>query len=198
MAQSSSPVRLIASHRHGDPRGWLAETYNIDTFRDLGITCTFVQDNLSLSRAAFTLRGLHFQLPPYGQDKLVRCARGRVFDVVLDVRRGSPSWGQWVGTELSAENGRQLFVLMRPSMTGASAGMIQASAFSGPFPMIWRPSCRPRTRPSRCSPISTAPSHMTAGRWCLLPETHATPVDTVHLAITPMSSARRVDMLTLP
>jgi dTDP-4-dehydrorhamnose 3,5-epimerase len=110
MAQSSSPVRLIASHRHGDPRGWLAETYNIDTFRDLGITCTFVQDNLSLSRAAFTLRGLHFQLPPYGQDKLVRCARGRVFDVVLDVRRGSPSWGQWVGTELSAENGRQLFV----------------------------------------------------------------------------------------
>lgn len=110
MAQPPSPVRLITSHRHGDARGWLAETYNMDTFRNLGITCAFVQDNLSLSRAAYTLRGIHFQLPPYSQDKLVHCARGRVFDVVLDVRRGSPSWGQWVGTELSAENGHQLFI----------------------------------------------------------------------------------------
>jgi dTDP-4-dehydrorhamnose 3,5-epimerase len=110
MAQPPAPVRLITSHRHGDTRGWLTETYNIEWFRDLGITCTFVQDNLSLSRATFTLRGLHFQLPPYGQDKLVRCARGRVFDVVLDVRRGSPSWGHWVATELSARNGHQLLI----------------------------------------------------------------------------------------
>jgi len=76
----------------------------------LGITTTFVQDNHSLSRPPFTLRGLHFQTPPRAQDKLVRCIRGRIFDVAVDVRKGSPTYGTWVGAELSAENGRQLFV----------------------------------------------------------------------------------------
>lgn len=105
-----SPLHLILPKRHGDARGWFTETYNRDTFAALGIDCTFVQDNHSLSRPAFTLRGLHFQTPPRAQDKLVRCIRGRIFDVAVDVRRGSPTYGQWVGAELSAENGHQLFI----------------------------------------------------------------------------------------
>jgi dTDP-4-dehydrorhamnose 3,5-epimerase len=75
-----------------------------------GIDCRFVQDNHSLSARPFTLRGLHFQTPPRGQDKLVRCIRGRIFDVAVDVRKGSPTWGKWVGAELSAQNGHQLFI----------------------------------------------------------------------------------------
>jgi dTDP-4-dehydrorhamnose 3,5-epimerase len=106
----TSLVQLILPKRHGDVRGWLTETYNRDTFAALGITCTFIQDNHSLSLAAFTLRGLHFQVPDRGQDKLVRCIRGRIFDVAVDVRRGSPTYGRWVGAELSAENGHQLFI----------------------------------------------------------------------------------------
>jgi dTDP-4-dehydrorhamnose 3,5-epimerase len=106
----TSPVKLICTNRHGDGRGWFAETYNREAFARLGITCTFVQDNHSLSVTPFTLRGLHFQLIPRGQDKLVRCVRGRIFDVAVDVRRGSPTYGQWVGAELSAANGHQLFI----------------------------------------------------------------------------------------
>lgn len=104
------PVLLIVPKRFGDARGWFTETYNAATFAALGIACTFVQDNHSLSTPAFTLRGLHFQTPPRGQDKLVRCIRGRIYDVAVDVRRGSPTHGQWVGAELSAENGHQLFI----------------------------------------------------------------------------------------
>jgi len=105
-----NPVQLIPSSRHGDARGWFTETYNRNTFEGLGIACAFVQDNHSLSTPAFTLRGLHFQTPPRGQDKLVRCIRGSIFDVAVDLRKGSPTYGQWVGDELSADNGRQLFV----------------------------------------------------------------------------------------
>ena len=107
---STQPVQLVRSRRHGDARGWFTETYNRDTFAALGLTCPFVQDNHSFSAAAFTLRGLHFQTPPHGQAKLVRCIRGRIFDVAVDVRAGSPSYGHWTGAELSAENGLQLFV----------------------------------------------------------------------------------------
>ena len=107
---TSSPVQLIRPKRHGDARGWFTEVYSEPTFAALGITCRFVQDNHSLSGPAFTLRGLHFQVPPHGQDKLVRCIRGRIWDVAVDVRQGSPTYGQWVGAELSAENGHQLFV----------------------------------------------------------------------------------------
>lgn len=107
---TASPVQLIRPRRFGDTRGWFTETYNRDTFAALGIACTFVQDNHSLSAPAFTLRGLHFQTPPRAQDKLVRCIRGRIFDVAVDVRAGSPTYGQWVGAELSAENGHQLFI----------------------------------------------------------------------------------------
>lgn len=107
---SEHPVQLIEPRRFGDSRGWFTEVYNERTFAERGITCRFVQDNHSLSVPRFTLRGLHFQTPPRGQDKLVRCVRGRIFDVAVDVRRGSPTYGQWVGAELSAENGRQLFI----------------------------------------------------------------------------------------
>ncbi|MDF2982875.1 MAG: dTDP-4-dehydrorhamnose 3,5-epimerase [Devosia sp.] len=104
------PVQLIRPKRFGDARGWFTEVYSMPAFEKLGIQCTFVQDNHSLSVPAFTLRGLHFQTPPRGQDKLVRCVRGRIFDVAVDVRKGSPTYGQWVGAELSAENGHQLFI----------------------------------------------------------------------------------------
>lgn len=110
MNGTSSPVQLIRPKRHGDSRGWFTETYNVDTFAQAGITTAFVQDNHSLSVPAFTLRGLHFQAPPRGQNKLVRCIRGRIFDVAVDVRRSSPTYGHWTGTELSAENGYQLFI----------------------------------------------------------------------------------------
>jgi dTDP-4-dehydrorhamnose 3,5-epimerase len=107
---SDNPVKLIAAKRHGDERGWFTEVYNQATFAGLGIDTVFVQDNHSLSVPAYTLRGLHFQTPNEEQEKLVRCIRGRIFDVAVDVRRGSPTYGQWVGAELSAETGDQLFI----------------------------------------------------------------------------------------
>ena len=106
----TSPVQLIHPRRYGDARGWFTETYNRDTFLALGIEVSFVQDNHSLSAPAFTLRGLHFQTLPRAQDKLVRCIKGRIFDVAVDIRKGSPTYGRWVGAELSAENGHQLFI----------------------------------------------------------------------------------------
>jgi dTDP-4-dehydrorhamnose 3,5-epimerase len=106
----ASPVRLITPTRFGDTRGWFTEVYSEPAFEKLGITCRFVQDNHSLSVPRFTLRGLHFQTPPRGQDKLVRCIRGRIWDVAVDIRRDSPTYGRWVGAELSAENGHQLFI----------------------------------------------------------------------------------------
>jgi len=105
-----SPVQLIHSRRFGDARGWFTEVYSEPAFAKLGIDCRFVQDNHSLSIPKYTLRGLHFQTPPRGQDKLVRCVRGAIFDVAVDIRKGSPTYGQWVGAELSAENGHQLFI----------------------------------------------------------------------------------------
>lgn len=105
-----SPVKYIPPRRHRDTRGWFTETYNRDTFAAMGIDCVFVQDNHSFSEPAFTLRGLHFQAPPRAQHKLVRCIRGRIYDVAVDIRRGSPTWGRFVGVELSGESGAQLFV----------------------------------------------------------------------------------------
>lgn len=105
-----SPVIIIRPKRFGDSRGWFTEVYSEPAFEKYGVTCRFVQDNHSLSVPAFTLRGLHFQTPPRGQDKLVRCIRGCIWDVAVDIRKGSPTYGQWVGTKLSAENGHQLFI----------------------------------------------------------------------------------------
>ena len=106
----NNPVQLIDPRRSGDTRGWFTETYSVPAFAALGIDCIFLQDNHSLSFSIFTLRGLHLQTSPRGQDKLVRCIRGRIFDAAVDVRRGSPTYGKWVGAELSAENGHQLFI----------------------------------------------------------------------------------------
>jgi len=104
------PVKLVRPRRFGDERGWFSETYNRDRYAAMGIGCEFVQDNHSMSRDAGVLRGLHWQAPPNAQDKLVRCVRGRIWDVAVDVRRGSRTFGKWVAAELSADNGHQLFV----------------------------------------------------------------------------------------
>jgi dTDP-4-dehydrorhamnose 3,5-epimerase len=104
-----SPI-VITPRRIGDDRGWFSETYNAQRLAEHGVANQFCQDNQSLTRAAGTIRGLHFQRPPHGQAKLVRCLAGRIFDVAVDIRRASPTFGRWIGTELSADNGRQLFV----------------------------------------------------------------------------------------
>jgi len=101
---------LITPRRFGDSRGFFSETWHQKRLLDHGLTLDFVQDNHSFSSQTGTVRGLHFQAPPHAQDKLVRCGRGRLFDVAVDIRRGSPSYGQWYGTELSFENGKQLLV----------------------------------------------------------------------------------------
>jgi len=101
---------MIEPKRFGDHRGFFAETYSRRNYARLGLDVDFVQDNHSLSATVGTIRGLHFQTPPHAQAKLVRCGRGAIFDVAVDIRRGSPSYGQWVGYELSATNGAQLFV----------------------------------------------------------------------------------------
>lgn len=102
--------RLLVPHRHGDARGWFAETWNRARAAEAGITADFCQDNQSVSAARHTLRGLHFQRPPHAQAKLVRCLKGRIWDVAVDIRHGSPSFGHWVAAELTAERGEQLFV----------------------------------------------------------------------------------------
>lgn len=104
------PVVRIVPKRFGDARGWFAETYQRDRFKALGVDADFVQDNQSLSRPKGTLRGIHFQTPPHAQAKLVRCIRGRIWDVAVDLRAGSPTYGKWVGAELTAEAGEQLYV----------------------------------------------------------------------------------------
>ena len=100
----------IEPKRHGDHRGFFAETYSRARYSDLGIRHEFVQDNHSLSAHVGTLRGLHFQAPPHAQAKLVRCGRGAIFDVALDIRQGSLTYGHWVGHELTEDYGHQLYV----------------------------------------------------------------------------------------
>jgi dTDP-4-dehydrorhamnose 3,5-epimerase len=101
---------LISPQRFGDMRGYFGETYSRRRYKEIGVIDDFVQDNHSLSHEVGTLRGLHFQAPPHAQGKLVRCGRGAIFDVAVDIRRGSPTYGQWEGYELTAENGHQLYV----------------------------------------------------------------------------------------
>ncbi len=100
-------VRLIEARRFKDARGSFLESYQHAAFAAAGITDRFVQDNISYSRR-HVLRGLHYQLAPASQGKLVYAARGTIFDVVVDIRRGSPTYGQWVGATLDADNGPQL------------------------------------------------------------------------------------------
>jgi dTDP-4-dehydrorhamnose 3,5-epimerase len=103
-------VVVINTPRFEDDRGWFTESWNRNSFNARGISNNFIQDNHSYSRAAGTIRGLHFQKPPFEQAKLVRCLRGRIFDVAADLRQSSPTFGKWVGIELTAETGNQLFV----------------------------------------------------------------------------------------
>lgn len=103
-------VLLITPRRHGDARGFFAESWSRARMAEQGIDIDFVQDNHSLSASAGTVRGLHFQAPPHAQSKLVRCGRGALLDVAIDIRRGSPSFGRWTAIELSFENARQLLV----------------------------------------------------------------------------------------
>ena len=101
---------ILTPARFGDARGFFSESWSRKRLAEAGIDLDFVQDNHSVSARAGTVRGLHFQSPPHAQAKLVRCGRGVLWDVAVDIRRGSPSFGQWVGVELSAENGRQLLI----------------------------------------------------------------------------------------
>lgn len=103
-------VKLLEPAVHGDHRGFFMESYSERTFRDKGIDIAFVQDNHSLSAEAGVLRGLHYQLAPKAQTKLVRVTAGAIYDVVVDIRKGSPTFGQWQGFILSAANKRQLLV----------------------------------------------------------------------------------------
>lgn len=103
-------VKLLTPRRFGDNRGFFSESWNKARMAEQGLGYDFVQDNHSLSARTGTVRGLHFQAPPHAQAKLVRCGRGRLFDVAVDIRKGSPTYGQWVGYELSFENGRQLLI----------------------------------------------------------------------------------------
>ena len=105
-----SGVYILTPKRHGDNRGFFSECWNSQTYADHGIEIGFVQDNHSFNHEAGVIRGMHCQSPPHSQIKLVRCGHGLLYDVVVDVRVGSPTYGEWIGIELSFENSRQLLV----------------------------------------------------------------------------------------
>jgi dTDP-4-dehydrorhamnose 3,5-epimerase len=100
----------VRTTRHGDDRGWFSESYKHQTMLDAGIDIDFVQDNESFSAPAGTLRGLHYQLAPHAQDKLIRVIHGSILDVAVDIRRDSPTFGQHVAVTLTADDGNQLLV----------------------------------------------------------------------------------------
>jgi dTDP-4-dehydrorhamnose 3,5-epimerase len=103
-------VWSIVPHRHDDDRGFVSEVWREDALRSAGIAAQFVQENHSLSRAAGTIRGLHFQIGTAAQAKLLRCSRGAIFDVAVDIRHGSPTLGRHVANILSAQNWTQLYI----------------------------------------------------------------------------------------
>lgn len=103
-------VVIVELKVFGDNRGWFTETYSKEKFCKLGIDVEFIQDNHSFSAQKGVLRGLHFQLPPMAQTKLVRCTRGEILDVAVDIRKGSPTYKKWVAVKLTEENKRQLLV----------------------------------------------------------------------------------------
>ncbi|WP_138755231.1 dTDP-4-dehydrorhamnose 3,5-epimerase [Paenibacillus sinopodophylli] len=103
-------VLILEPKKHQDKRGYFLESYNLKTFRNHGLNISFVQDNLSYSEEVGTLRGLHYQLTPHAQTKLISVNAGAIFDVVVDIRYNSPTYGQWIGEIISLENSRQLLV----------------------------------------------------------------------------------------
>lgn len=103
-------IKILRPKKFGDERGFFSEVYRFDMNNDLGLADSFIQDNHAYSRDAGVLRGLHYQAPPFAQDKLLRVVRGSIWDVVVDIRNGSETYGRWMGVELSAENWQQIFV----------------------------------------------------------------------------------------
>ena len=103
-------VYVIEPQVFGDARGWFMESWSQRKLEEAGIKVDFVQDNQSYSAQKGILRGLHYQQNPMSQAKLIRCTRGKIFDVAVDIRKGSPQYGQWVGVELSADNKKQIFI----------------------------------------------------------------------------------------
>jgi len=103
-------VKIIEPDVFGDNRGWFFESYSKTKLKDLGININFVQDNHSYSAKKGTLRGIHFQNSPMAQTKLIGCSRGAVLDVAIDLRKDSPTFKQWVASELSADNKKQIFI----------------------------------------------------------------------------------------
>lgn len=103
-------VLIVEPTVFGDHRGWFMETYSESKFQEQGLQLQFVQDNHSFSATKGTLRGLHYQIHPKAQTKLVRCTKGAIFDVAVDIRQGSPSYGKWFGIELTADNKKQLLI----------------------------------------------------------------------------------------
>jgi len=103
-------VLELTPRKFGDNRGFFSETYNRRRFAEIGIATDFVQDNQSFSAFRGTLRGMHYQLPPHAQEKLVRVVKGAILDVVVDIRRSSPKFGKWTSLVISAKNWKQVFV----------------------------------------------------------------------------------------
>ncbi|GAF12652.1 LOW QUALITY PROTEIN: dTDP-4-dehydrorhamnose 3,5-epimerase [Bacillus sp. JCM 19046] len=103
-------VVILQPRIYGDDRGYFVETFNQEQFERVGVDSKFIQDNQSLSKQAGTIRGLHYQLAPDAQTKIVRCAAGAIYDVAVDIRKDSPTYKEWVGVILSAENQTQLVV----------------------------------------------------------------------------------------
>lgn len=103
-------VYILEPQVFGDARGWFMESWSQRKMEEAGIRAEFLQDNQSFSAQKGTLRGLHYQLNPMCQAKLLRCTRGKIFDVAVDIRKGSPTYAQWTGVELSAENKKQFFI----------------------------------------------------------------------------------------
>lgn len=103
-------VKLVEPAVFGDNRGWFYESYSYEKLKSLGIDVNFVQDNRSYSKEKGTLRGIHFQKTPKAQSKLICCTRGKILDIAVDLRKGSPTYLKWIGVELSAENKLLLFI----------------------------------------------------------------------------------------
>lgn len=103
-------VKIVWPDKFGDHRGFFSETFNSEKFKLSGLDLSFCQDNHSLSEKAGTLRGLHFQINPHAQGKLLRVTRGAIYDVAVDIRAGSPTFGEWVGYEISAKLWNQIFI----------------------------------------------------------------------------------------
>ncbi len=103
-------VKIVEPQVFGDNRGWFYESYSYEKLRELGIDIKFVQDNRSYSKEKGTLRGIHFQKTPMAQTKLITCTRGKILDVAVDLRKGSPNYLKWISVELSEENKQMLFI----------------------------------------------------------------------------------------